>query len=45
MRLHNGSSEEAEFLCILADTLAQNKGLPSVNEFHGQQSLLLQAGN
>lgn len=38
-------SDAADFLYILADTLAQNKASSSVNEFHGQQCLLVQAGN
>lgn len=36
--------DAADFLYILADALAQNKA-SSVNEFHGQQCLLVQAGN
>lgn len=32
-------------LWILVDTLAQNKVLSSVDEFHGQHYLLLRAGN
>lgn len=38
-------SDAADFLYILADTLAQNEASSSVNEFHGQQCLLVQAGN
>lgn len=38
-------NEIAEILRILAETLAQNKGLPSVNEFRCQRSSPLQAGD
>lgn len=38
-------NETAKILRILAETLAQNKGLPSVNEFRCQRSSPLQAGD
>lgn len=38
-------NETAEILRILAETLAQNKGLPSVNESRCQRSSPLQAGD